>query len=193
MILSDTDIKSAVRRGDVAVEPFNEVAVQPASLDLRLGNAFSYFIARSFRPSTGRIQVIDPTEDVRELMATHICQEYLIQPRELVLGVTQEKITLSNSIVARVEGKSSLGRLGLIVHATAGFIDPGFSGYITLEMYNMAPHPIRLRPGMWIAQLAFTPLVTSCAVPYGKQRGSRYVDAGDACVPTASRVHEKVA
>ena len=190
MIFSDHDIKQAIRLDEIRVEPYNEAAVQPASIDVRLGRVFWRFRKRGLRPVT---PVIDPAEDIKHLMFRQDTPELEIQPQGLVLGVTLEKITLMDTVVARVEGKSSLGRMGLVVHATAGFIDPGFQGYITLEFFNMAPFPIKLRAGMWIAQLAFSPLVTRCDVAYGEERGSRYTDAGLACEPTTSRVHEKLA
>lgn len=185
MIYSDHDIKRAVRDDDIRIEPFDPAAVQPASVDVRLGRVFWRFRKRGLKPVC---PVIDPTEDVKRLMFRQDAPELEIQSHELVLGVTLEKVTLCDFVVARVEGKSSLGRLGLSVHVTAGFIDPGFSGHVTLEMYNCAPFPIRLRAGMWIGQLAFTETKTACDVPYGKERGSRYTDQ-DACEPVPSRVH----
>jgi dCTP deaminase len=186
MIYSDLDIKRAIHQGLVGIEPFNEAAVQPASLDLRLGNVFW-----SFKPPIDSCTVIDPTKDVKELMLKTESNVLLLEPQTFALGVTKEKVTLSQGVVARVEGKSSLGRLGLIVHATAGFIDPGFSGYITLEMFNLTPYAIVLRADMWIAQLAFMALSGVCQKPYGKERGSRYTDQ-DNPEPVTSRVHENV-
>lgn len=177
MIWSDRDILNGVKSGDIAIEPFKEHAVQPASLDITLGNVFYQFkrrnrLSRLWR----RPDVLDPRQPVIGLMKRIVTFEILLPPQGFLLGVTQEKVSLNEDVVARVEGKSSLGRLGLSVHTTAGFIDPGFSGYITMELSNQSPFSIRLYEGMWIGQLAFCLTQTTCIAPYGKKRGSRYTD-----------------
>lgn len=191
---SDHDIKLAVAGRGIDIEPFNPAAVQPASYDLKLGNKFWRFKqpnSSAFNDYHDVSQIIDPLRSVADMMRSVHAEEFIdIKPQEMLLGVTAEKITLGDRVVARVEGKSSLGRIGLSVHITAGFIDPGFSGYITLEMYNCAPYPIRLRPGMWIGQLAFQSTITPCDVPYGTARDSRYTDQLSP-EPVVSRIHQK--
>lgn len=188
MIWSDTDIRRYLAQKDIAIEPFDERSIQPASVDVKLGNVFYRFK----KPGFLRTLVLDPRRLVAGFMECLIEERWIdLPPQGFLLGVTAEKLTLGPSVAARVEGKSSLGRLGLAIHATAGFIDPGFSGFITLEMSNQSPYPIRLFAGMWIAQIAFHPTESACTVPYGKQRGSRYADQ-DRAVPVISRVHKGV-
>jgi dCTP deaminase len=164
-VLADHDIIAAQKSGPI-IDPFDEACVQPASYDVHLGDSF-----RKYRS----VRTIDPqdssTISTREILSNSL----IIKPGEFFLGSTQEKIDIPGNIVARVEGKSSLGRIGLIVHATAGFIDPGFKGILTLELYNCNAAPIQLRAGMKIAQISFTYLTQSASRPYGHpELGSHY-------------------
>lgn len=173
MILSDRDIRAALADGEVAIESDADVQtlVGPASMDFRLGNSF-----KKYRKDLGEI---DPQRGVAagDLDAETVADGgfYLLKQGEFVLGVTKEKITLGKSLVARCEGRSSLGRLGLVIHSTAGFIDPGFSGTITLEITNVNHVPILLRPGQRIGQFAFERLETPCEVSYAERKGSKYM------------------
>jgi dCTP deaminase len=149
MLLSDRDLRAAIEARTLGVQPYDPRLVQPASIDVRLD---SYF--RIFR--NHRYDCIDPAEqqeDLTELVVTPRGEPFVLHPGEFVLGTTLERVTLGADLAARLEGKSSLGRLGLLVHSTAGFIDPGFSGQVTLELSNVATLPIRLWPGMKIGQL----------------------------------------
>ncbi|MEZ4210253.1 MAG: dCTP deaminase [Patescibacteria group bacterium] len=167
-VFSDRSIKRAIANGDIKILPYSEELVQPSSIDVRLGDTF-----RIFRNHTSTC--IDPkTMD-------HLSEEIkvgeegiVIHPGEFLLGTTLEHVTLPADTVARLEGKSSLGRLGLIVHATAGYIDPGFSGQITLEMSDIANLPIRLYPGMRIGQLSFHALTEPAERPYGTPGVGKY-------------------
>jgi len=179
-ILSDRSIKQQIELGRVSIDPYEEVHVQPASIDLRLDNAFLVL-------NPHKIAVIRPFEE-QDLMRFHQLEEgesFYLTPGQFVLGATFECLTLPDNIVGRVEGKSSLGRLGLEVHSTAGFIDPGFSGHITLELSNNFPLPIELIYGMKIGQIAFEWLDQSAEHPYGSGvLGSKYFNQRG---PTASR------
>ena len=155
-------------------EAFNQVwptLLQPSSVDLHLGNRF-----RVFR--NNRTAVIDPREEqpeLTELVEITGDEPFILHPGEFVLGSTYEVVTLPDDVAARVEGKSSLGRLGLLTHATAGFVDPGFSGHVTLELANVATLPIKLYPGMKIGQFCFFRLSSPSEHPYGSEKyGSRY-------------------
>ena len=171
MLLSDRDIHLAVANGDIALDPWEPAMVQPSSIDVRLDKFFRVFenhrypsIAPSVeQPELTRMIEVDPDEP------------FVLHPGEFVLGSTFEQVTLGASIAARLEGKSSLGRLGLLTHSTAGFIDPGFSGHVTLELSNMATLPVKLWPGMKIGQLCFFRLSSPAENPYGSPvYGSRY-------------------
>lgn len=157
--------------------------IQPASVDVRLDRYFRLF-------NNHRYPVIDPRADQSDLTAMVDAGEdepFVLHPGEFVLGATYEKVTLGDSIAARLEGKSSLGRLGLLTHSTAGFIDPGFTGHVTLELSNTATMPILLYPGMKIGQLCFFQLSSPAEKPYGQgATGSRYQGQRG---PTASRSH----
>lgn len=182
MIWSDRDINNELALGHLIIEPFNKEQVQPASYDVRLGDQFKYFAG----PNT---EIIDPGNPIVMLGGGIKYQGgFVLESLDFCLAVTQEKITLNSGTVGRIEGKSSLGRLGLAVHITAGFIDPGFSGHLTLEMFNASPRPIRLYAGMFIAQISFESMRTKCDKPYS----GRYTDAAEKCEPTASRVNLKV-
>jgi dCTP deaminase len=191
MIWSDVDIKRGLAEGEIFIDPSDEKAIQPASVDVRLGNCFFRFCCLSPIGSERCDQLIDPRKDVLRLMEKFYGPVIILLPGEFLLGVTVERVRLTNTVVARVEGKSSLGRLGLSIHSTAGFIDPGFDGYITLEITNHSSLPIRLYAGMWIAQIAFEDLKTPCSRPYGKERGSRYWDS-TLPEPVVSRVEKNL-
>lgn len=181
MIYSDRDIANEISLGNIKIDPFERKNIQPASLDVRLADSFLEY--PDWRYGQGDPPITDPTTGVKMIPIT--TSEYILDTGGFVLGVTREKITLSSGIFGRMEGKSSLGRLGLAVHITAGFIDPGFSGYLTLELFNASPFPILLRAGMLIAQISFESTRHPCNRPYD----GRYKDAGEKCEPTASRIH----
>ncbi len=171
-VLSDGTIRRLVDDGQIVIKPWDPSLVQPASVDLRLGNSFRVF-------SNHKVATIDlrdgpPGNLTEEVVATE--QEgFVIHPGEFCLGRTEEWVELPDDVVARIEGKSSLGRLGLIVHATAGFIDPGWKGTLTLELNNLTRVPIKLYPGLLIAQLSFMTLDRPAERPYGSaELGSHY-------------------
>ena len=171
MLLSDRDILAEIAAKRVALEPFDASMVQPSSIDVRLDRYFRVF-------ENHRYPHIDPAEDQPELtrmVAPESDEPFILHPGEFVLGSTYEVVSLPDDVAARLEGKSSLGRLGLLTHSTAGFIDPGFSGHVTLELANVANLPIKLWPGMKIGQLCFFRLSSSAEHPYGSAKyGSRY-------------------
>jgi dCTP deaminase len=169
--LSDGTIMRLVRQGRIRIDPWDESLVQPASVDLRLGDSFRVF--HNHRASA--IDLRDPPPNLSEEVKVGPDEPFVIHPGEFVLGRTLEWVELPDDVVARIEGKSSLGRLGLIVHATAGFVDPGFKGSLTLELANLTRIPIRLYSGLPIAQLSFVTLDAPALRPYGhEQLGSRY-------------------
>ena len=171
MLLSDRDIRAEITAGRVKVEPFTEAMVQPSSVDVRLDRFFRVF-------ENHKYSVIDPSTEQPELtreVAVTADEFFILHPGEFVLASTYEVITLPDDIAGRLEGKSSLGRLGLLTHSTAGFIDPGFSGHITLELSNVANLPVKLFPGMKIGQLCLIKLSSPAEHPYGSAvYGSRY-------------------
>ena len=181
MLLSDRDIRAEITAGRVAVEPFAESMVQPSSVDVRLDRFFRVF-------ENHKYSVIDPSIEQSELTREVIVEpneHFILHPGEFVLASTYEIITLPDDISGRLEGKSSLGRLGLLTHSTAGFIDPGFSGHITLELSNVANLPVKLFPGMKIGQLCLIKLSSPAEHPYGSAvYASRYQGQRG---PTASR------
>jgi dCTP deaminase len=183
VLLSDRDIRTQMDTGRVVLEPYDPAMIQPASIDVRLDRYFRLF-------DNHRYPVIDPAQDQPEL--TRLVDvgpddALVLHPGEFVLGATYERVTLPDDIAARLEGKSSLGRLGLLTHSTAGFIDPGFTGHVTLELSNTATMPIMLWPGMKIGQLCFFQLSSAAERPYGAgATGSRYQGQRG---PTASRSH----
>jgi dCTP deaminase len=161
MVLSDRGMRQAILNKLITIEPLKDHQIQPASIDVHLGSEFISFVGEG---------VLDPRQDNSCHHFLETPEEgafYLLPPGGFVLGTTLEKVTIGNQHVCRVEGKSSLGRLGLLVHVTAGFIDPGFSGQVTLEFSNVAPLPIKLWPGMKIAQLSFVKLDQPAERPYG--------------------------
>ena len=171
MLLSDRDIIAEIDLGRIALDPWDPEMLQPSSIDVRLDRFFRVF-------ENHKYPHIDPAEDQPEL--TRLVEPdreepFILHPGEFVLGSTYEQVTLPDDIAARLEGKSSLGRLGLLTHSTAGFIDPGFSGHVTLELANVANLPIKLWPGMKIGQLCFFRLTSPAMEPYGSAAyGSRY-------------------
>src|SRR3954449_5104329 len=171
MLLSDRNIRLEIDAGRVRLEPYDASMVQPSSIDVRLDRYFRTF-------ENHRYPHIDPAEDQPDLtrMVEPVGEEpFILHPGEFVLGSTYEVVTLPDDLAARLEGKSSLGRLGLLTHSTAGFIDPGFAGHVTVERGNVATLPIKLWPGMKIGQLAFFQLTSPAENPYGSAvYGSRY-------------------
>ena len=171
MLLSDRDLRKALDEGQLGLDPFDEAMIQPSSIDVRLDRYFRVF-------ANHRYTHIDPAEqqdDLTEMVEPKGDEPFILHPGEFVLGSTYEVVTLPDDIAARVEGKSSLGRLGLLTHATAGFVDPGFSGHVTLELANVATLPIKLYPGMKIGQFCFFRLSSPSEHPYGSEKyGSRY-------------------
>jgi dCTP deaminase len=181
VLLSDRDIKAEIEAGRVKVEPFDGAMIQPSSVDVRLDRFFRVF-------ENHKYSVIDPSieqSDLTREVAVEANEEFILHPGEFVLASTYEVITLPADIAGRLEGKSSLGRLGLLTHSTAGFIDPGFSGHITLELSNVANLPVKLFPGMKIGQLCLIKLSSPAENPYGSALyGSRYQGQRG---PTASK------
>lgn len=181
VLLSDRDIQSQISSGRVRLDPWDPSMVQPSSVDVRLDRFFRLF-------DNHKYAVIDPAAeqpDLTRLVEVDAGESFILHPGEFVLGSTWEEVSLPDDIAARVEGKSSLGRLGLLTHATAGFVDPGFTGHVTLELSNVATLPIVLHPGMKIGQLCFFQLSSSAEHPYGSdRRGSHYQGQRG---PTASR------
>jgi dCTP deaminase len=171
VLLSDRDILVEIKADRIRIEPYDEAMIQPSSIDFRLDRYFRVF-------ENHRYPHIDPAVDQSDL--TRVVEPegeepFILHPGEFVLGSTHEVVSLPDDIAARVEGKSSLGRLGLLTHATAGFVDPGFSGHVTLELANVATLPIKLYPGMKIGQLCFFRLSSPAEHPYGSEKyGSRY-------------------
>ncbi|MEU6967317.1 dCTP deaminase [Kitasatospora aureofaciens] len=171
MLLSDKDIRTEIDLGRVVVDPFDPAMIQPSSIDVRLDRFFRVF-------ENHKYPHIDPSEeqpDLTRLVEPDGDEAFILHPGEFVLASTYEVITLPEDVASRLEGKSSLGRLGLLTHSTAGFIDPGFSGHVTLELSNVATLPIKLYPGMKIGQLCLFRLSSPSEHPYGSERyGSRY-------------------
>ncbi|MDP1719864.1 MAG: dCTP deaminase [Candidatus Nanopelagicaceae bacterium] len=171
MLLSDRDIRAQIQDGRVRVEPYDPGMIQPSSVDVRLDRFFRVF-------ENHKYSVIDPSVEQGELtreVQVAPNEFFILHPGEFVLASTYEVITLPDDIAGRLEGKSSLGRLGLLTHSTAGFIDPGFSGHITLELSNVANLPVKLFPGMKIGQLCLIKLTSPAEHPYGSALyGSRY-------------------
>jgi dCTP deaminase len=181
MVLSDRTIRRLIDEGRIGIEPFDEELVQPSSVDVRVDRFF-----RVFRNSRYPfIDVKEEMEDLTELVETEDSEPFILHPGEFVLGSTLERITLPDDLVARLEGKSSLGRLGLLIHSTAGFIDPGWDGHVTLELSNVANLPITIYVGMKIGQLSFVQLSEPAENPYGAAAlGSKYQGQAG---PTPSR------
>ena len=171
MVLSDSAIRRLVEAGRIGIEPYDPALMQPSSLDVRVDRLF-----RVFRNSRyPYIDVKAEQEGLTELVEVEDTEPFILHPGEFVLGSTLERVTLPDDLVARLEGKSSLGRLGLLIHSTAGFIDPGFDGHVTLELSNVANLPITIYPGMKIGQLSFVQMSEPAETPYGSGAlGSKY-------------------
>ena len=187
MVLSDQAIRRLIEAGRIGIDPYDAGLMQPSSLDVRVDRLF-----RVFRNS--RYPFIDvkaEQEELTELVEVDGAEPFILHPGEFVLGSTLERVTLPDDLVARLEGKSSLGRLGLLIHSTAGFIDPGFDGHVTLELSNVANLPITIYPGMKIGQISFFRLSSSAEVPYGSE-GARSKYQGQRG-PTPSRFFEEFA
>ena len=183
MVLSDRSIREAVADGRIEIEPFDDELVQPSSVDLRVGRFFRVF-RNNRRPF---IDVREPAEGLTELVEASDDDPFILHPGEFVLGATSERVRIGDDLVARLEGKSSLGRLGLLIHSTAGFIDPGFEGTITLELSNVANLPITIYPGMKIGQISFLQMTTAADRPYGSgELASKYKGQLE---PTESKYH----
>ena len=185
MILSDADILDRLAAGDLAIEPLADVdqQVQPASVDLRLGERFLEFRRTN-------IPCIHPTEadEVGEYVSETTVpegEEFILHPGDFVLGTTIERVEVPPDLLATVQGRSSLGRLAIVIHATAGIVDPGYHGQITLELSNLGTAPVALTPGMRVSQLVFTELTQPAGRPYGVERGSKYQNQEG---PQASRI-----
>jgi dCTP deaminase len=184
VLLSDRDIRTQIDSGRVRLDPWDPDMVQPSSIDVRLDRYFRLF-------DNHKYPVIDPAleqPDLTRLVEVEAEESFVLHPGAFVLGSTWEEVRLPDDIAARVEGKSSLGRLGLLTHATAGFVDPGFTGHVTLELSNVATLPIVLHPGMKIGQLCFFQLSSAAEHPYGSStKGSHYQGQRG---PTASRSYQ---
>lgn len=184
VILSDRSIREQLAAGRIVIDPLDETCLQPSSIDVKVSNLF-----RVFRNHTA--SVIDVKKDMAsltELVEIADGDAFMLHPGEFALGSTLERVGVPDDMVARVEGKSSLGRLGLLIHSTAGFIDAGFDGHITLELSNVANLPITLYPGMKIGQVSFMIMTTPADKPYGKgASGSKYQGQRG---PTPSRYFE---
>lgn len=183
MIFSDRSIREAIAGGRIRIDPFDPNMVQPSSVDLRCDRFFRVF-------ENHRYALIDPKapqEDLTTVVEAAEEEPFMLHPGEFVLGSTLEVVGLADDVVARLEGKSSLGRLGLLIHSTAGFIDPGFEGQVTLELSNVANLPIAIYPGMAIGQVSFYQLSTAAEHPYGSESlNSKYMGQSG---PTPSRSH----
>jgi dCTP deaminase len=185
MILSDVDIRAEIAAGRIEIDPFDDTCVQPSSVDVHVDSRFRVF-ANSRYPF---IDVRREMPDLTELVEVEGDEPFILHPGEFVLGSTFERVRLPDDTVARLEGKSSLGRLGLLIHSTAGYVDPGWDGDLTLELSNVANLPITIYPGMRIGQISFFRLSTPAEVPYGSAgRRSKYQGQRG---PTASRFFEE--
>jgi dCTP deaminase len=190
VILSDRSLREQLDAGRIVIDPLDDTLVQPSSIDVRISHLFRVFRNHS----RGVIDVKADTRDLTELIEMPVGENgvgdepFMLHPGEFVLGSTYERIGMPDDLVGRVEGKSSLGRLGLLIHSTAGFIDAGFDGHITLELANVASLPITLYPGMKIGQVSFMKMTSPADNPYGAgAKGSKYQGQAG---PTPSRYHE---
>lgn len=181
VLLSDRDIRKAIDEGDLGIEPYDSHLIQPSSVDVRLDRFFRVF-------NNSKYTHIDPKRKMDDLTSwVEVEESFVLHPGEFVLGATLEKFSLPAHLAGRLEGKSSLGRLGLLTHSTAGFIDPGFCGHITLELSNVANLPIVLYPEMKVGQLALFAMSSPAEVPYGASSlGSKYQGQRG---PTASKAY----
>ena len=183
VILSDVTIREAIAEGRIVIDPMMDGAIQPSSVDLRIDRFF-----RVFRnDTTPYIDPKQPQEDLTELVEVQEDNAFILHPGEFVLASTLERVAVATDMVGRLEGKSSLGRLGLLIHSTAGFVDAGWDGHLTLELSNVANLPIALYPGMKIGQISFLQMTTAAEHPYGStSTGSKYQGQGG---PTPSRYY----
>jgi len=171
VVLSDRTIRRLLEEGRIGIDPYDESLIQPSSVDVRVDRFFRVFHNNRYP----YIDVREEQEDLTELVEVEDDSPFVLHPGEFVLGSTLERVTLPDDLVARLEGKSSLGRLGLLIHSTAGFIDPGWDGHVTLELANVANLPITVFPGMKIGQLSFVQLTEPAEHPYGSDGlGSKY-------------------
>jgi len=183
MVLSDRTIKAEIEAGRIVVDPFDEAMVQPSSVDVRVDRRFRVF--RNARYPF--IDVRQPMEELTEPLEISDDEPFSLHPGEFVLGQTLERVRLPDDIVARLEGKSSLGRLGLLIHSTAGFVDPGFEGNLTLELSNVANLPVTIYYAMPIGQISFVQVDQPVERPYGgSDAGSKYQGQAE---PTPSRFY----
>jgi dCTP deaminase len=184
MVLSDRTITRLLGEGRIEIDPYDEALLQPSSVDVRVDSFFRVFHNNRY----AFIDVKQAQEDLTELVEVDDAHPFVLHPGEFVLGSTLERIRLPDDLVARLEGKSSLGRLGLLIHSTAGFIDPGWDGHVTLELSNVANLPITIYPGMKIGQVSFMQLTEPAETPYGSGAlGSKYKGQRG---PTASRYYK---
>jgi dCTP deaminase len=171
VVLSDRTIRRLLEEGRIGIDPYDESLIQPSSVDVRVDRFFRVFHNNRYP----YIDVREEQEDLTELVEVEDDSPFVLHPGEFVLGSTLERVTLPDDLVARLEGKSSLGRLGLLIHSTAGFIDPGWDGHVTLELANVANLPITVYPTMKIGQLSFVQLTEPAEHPYGSDGlGSKY-------------------
>jgi dCTP deaminase len=171
VVLSDRTIRRLVGEGRIGIDPFDDTLVQPSSVDVRVDRLFRVFRNNRYP----YIDVRKPMEELTDLVEASPDEPFILHPGEFVLGSTLERVTLPDDLVARLEGKSSLGRLGLLIHSTAGFVDPGWDGHVTLELSNVATLPITIYVGMKIGQLSFMQLTEPAEHPYGSGAlGSKY-------------------
>ena len=183
MVLSDRSIRNEIEAGRIVVDPFDAGLVQPSSIDVRVDRQFRVFHNGRYT----HIDVREPMEELTELVEPAEGEPFILHPGEFVLGQTLERVTLPDDLVARLEGKSSLGRLGLLIHSTAGFVDSGFSGNLTLELSNVANLPITIYYGMPIGQISFMRMDDPVEHPYGGgETGSKYQGQAE---PTPSRFY----
>src|SRR5574337_1013645 len=170
-VLSDRDIRASLQAGRIRIDPYDPACLQPSSVDLHLDREFRVFRNNRY----AFIDVREPQPDLTELLAIDGDEPFILHPGEFVLGQTLEWVELPDDLVARLEGKSSLGRLGLLIHSTAGYVDPGFDGHVTLELSNGANLPITIYPAMKIGQLSFVQMSEPAETPYGSgSLGSKY-------------------
>src|SRR3954471_10367014 len=182
-VLSDRDIRAAMQAGRVRIDPYDPACLQPSSIDLHLDSDFRVFRNNRYP----YIDVRAPQPDLTDLVSIHGDEPFILHPGEFVLGQTLEWVELPDDLVARLEGRSSLGRLGLLIHSTAGYVDPGWKGNLTLELSNVANLPIALYFGMRIGQISFFRMSSPVERPYGsKELGSKYQGQSR---PTASAIH----
>jgi dCTP deaminase len=183
MVLSDRTIRAEIEAGRISFDPYDPKLIQPSSVDVRVDRQFRVF----HNARHPYIDVRKPMEDLTELVEVPGDEPFILHPGEFVLGQTLERVTLPDDVVARLEGKSSLGRLGLLIHSTAGFVDAGFSGNLTLELSNVANLPITIYHGMPIGQMSFMRMDAAVEHAYGSEETrSKYQGQGE---PTASRYY----